>query len=389
MNPSKNQTMNKFLSIMASLLLLACGKQDQNKEQTLGIMTANYQFLLGTYNEGNEKGIHLVSFEPDQEKLSVLATAPEPDNPSFVIANQRQNLVFAVEETGGDQGGKVSSFILKDEAFQKINSVSSHGASPCYVSLDPSEKFLVAGNYSSGNFVVIPVEQGGKLNEAVQNIQHHGSSANPNRQKQPHVHAAIFHPIDKRLLIADLGTDEVVVYDFDSQKEMPVTEEPHYRLKVSPGAGPRHLVFNSKGDRLYLVHEITAELGVYAYDDGLLEHIETHSLLQEGFEGNVGAAEVRISGDDRYVYVSNRGDANEIIAFQVHNDGKLSHIQTIDSGGKAPRNFNLTPDGKYVLVGNQNSSQLVVFERNSATGELAPTSLILNVNKPVYINFLN
>jgi 6-phosphogluconolactonase (cycloisomerase 2 family) len=247
----------------------------------------------------------------------------------------------------------------------------------------------VAGNYSSGNFAVIPVSREGRLSDAVQTIQHQGSSVNPNRQKQPHVHAAIFHPQDHRLLIADLGTDEVVVYDFDSQNDKPVAEKPFYRLKVSPGAGPRHPVFNTKGDRLYLVHEITAEIGVYRYLDGKLEHIETHSLLQDGFEGKVGAAEVRITEDDRFVYVSNRGEANEIIVFQAQNDGGLTHIQTIPSGGEAPRNFNLTPDGKYLLAGNQNSSKLLVFERDDNTGRLTPTDMTLNVNKPVYINFLN
>ncbi|MFC4872998.1 beta-propeller fold lactonase family protein [Negadavirga shengliensis] len=381
--------MNKFLAVMAGLLLLACGSPEQKEEQTQNSMTTDYQFLLGTYNEENRKGIHLVNFAPDQEKLEILATAPEPDNPSFVIMNKTQNLVFSVEETGGEQGGKVSSFALKEGRFGKINSVSSQGEHPCYVSMDPSEKFLVAGNYSSGNFAVIPVSREGRLSDAVQTIQHQGSSVNPNRQKQPHVHAAIFHPQDHRLLIADLGTDEVVVYDFDSQNDKPVAEEPFYRLKVSPGAGPRHLVFNSKGDRLYLVHEITAEIGVYGYLDGKLEHIATHSLLQDGFEGKVGAAEIRITEDDRFVYVSNRGEANEIIVFQAQNDGGLTHIQTIPSGGEAPRNFNLTPDGKYLLAGNQNSSKLVVFEKDDDTGKLTPTDMTLNVNKPVYINFLN
>jgi 6-phosphogluconolactonase len=54
----------------------------------------------------------------------------------------------------------------------------------------------------------------------------------------------------------------------------------------------------------------------------------------------------------------------------------------------APRNFNLTPDGAYLLVGNQNSNSLLSFKRDAATGKITPTGEVLDIHKPVYINFL-
>ncbi|MDN3689099.1 lactonase family protein [Cyclobacterium jeungdonense] len=382
--------MNRSNLLVAALLFLflACGtrqtKEEENKSQD---MSATYVFLLGTYTDLPEQGIHLAGFSPENG-FEVLATASEPENPSFVIANKNQNLIFTVEETSGAEGGKVSGFQLAKNSISKINTVSAAGNSPCYLSLDPSEKFLVVGNYSQGNFSVIPVANDGHLKPAIQVVQHEGSSVNPGRQKQPHVHSTVFHPKDGKLFVADLGTDEVVVYNFDSQKEKPLDVNPHFRLQVAPGAGPRHMVFNENGDRLYLVHEITAEIGVYQYNEGTLKHLETHSLLQEGFEGTVGAAEVRLSPDGKHVYVSNRGDANEIIGFAVAPDGGLKHIQTLSSEGEAPRNFNITPDGTYVLVGNQNSNTLLAFERDARSGLLSATGHQLDIHKPVYINFL-
>lgn len=350
-------------------------------------MSATYVFLLGTYTDLPEQGIHLASFNP-ANGFKVLATASEPENPSFVIANKNQHLIFTVEETSGSEGGKVSSFQLATNNISKINTVSTAGNGPCYLSLDPSEKFLVVGNYSQGNFSVIPVASDGHLKPAIQVVQHEGSSMNLNRQKQPHVHSTVFHPNDGKLLVADLGTDEVVIYNFDSQKEKPLEKQPQFRLQVAPGAGPRHMVFNENGDRLYLVHEITAEIGVYQYNEGKLKHLKTHSLLQEEFEGTVGAAEVRLSPDGKHLYASNRGDANEIIGFGVGPEGGLKHIQTLSSEGKAPRNFNITPDGAYVLVGNQNSNTLLAFERDEKSGFLSTTGYQLDIHKPVYINFL-
>jgi len=377
-----------FPSLAFGIVALACSSPNTTDQTQETMSTPAYSFILGSYTNEPEHGIYLVQFDPEGNTLEVKATASEPENPSFVIVNAAQNRIYAVEETGGENGGKVSAFKLERDAFEKINTVSAGGNGPCYVTLDPSERFVVVANYSGGNFSVIPVTSDGGLSEAVQTINHSGSSVNPRRQDKPYVHSAVFHPNDNRLLIADLGTDEVVVYDFDATQENPLTESPVSRLRVEPGAGPRHMVFNKAGNRLYLIHEITAAVGVYAYEDGVLSHLETQSLLRNGFEGNVGAAEVRISEDGKFLYASNRGDANELVAFEITAEGNLTHIQTIPSGGMAPRNFNLTPDGKFLLAGNQGSNTLLVFSRDQDTGMIAPTDIKLDINKPVYINFL-
>ncbi|MEX0884549.1 MAG: lactonase family protein [Cyclobacteriaceae bacterium] len=380
---------NNLLYTGIFMLAMGCGSPQKEEDQTASAtMKKNYKFLLGTYTDKPEQGIHIISFDADGEGFTIISTAPESNNPSFVTKTEDEKFVFAVEESGGHDGGKITSFSLEKDQLTKINSVSSGGNGPCYLSLDPSEKFVVAGNYSAGTFSVIPVGEDGQLQPAVHVVQHEGSSVNSNRQKGPHVHCAIFHPKDHRLLIADLGTDEVVVYDFDPEKEQPLTELPYYRLKVDPGAGPRHMVFNAAGDRLYLVHEMTAAIGVYSYKDGKLALLETHSLLSENFDGEVGAAEVRITEDGRFLYVSNRGEANEIIAFEIGDNGSLSHLQTISSGGIAPRNFNITPDGEFLLLGNQNSNFIQAFKRDPQTGILEKTNHTLAVHKPVYIKFL-
>src|SRR5690554_51210 len=247
-------------------LALGCGhKNKENMETTIGDST--YRFLVGTYTENPEDGIHLVQFDPEQNLFESIAIASDVENPSFLTSNGEENLLFTVEETGGEMGGKVTSFRVDRSAgtLQKINTVFTHGDSPCHLSLDPSEKFLISSNYSGGSLAVIPVDRKGNLSDAIQVIQHQGSSVNPERQKAPHVHSAVFHPHDPLLFVADLGTDMINVYRFEQESPTPLTALEQVSLSVEPGAGPRHLAFNSKGDRLYLIHEMTAEIGVYAY----------------------------------------------------------------------------------------------------------------------------
>lgn len=372
-------------------ITLACGSKN-NQQKTDITMGKTYLFLVGTYTENPKDGIHLVKFSPDENLLETVSIASEVENPSFVITNKEQNLVFAVEETGGDEGGKVTSFRFNKAAhtFEKINSVFTQGDHPCHLGLDPSERYLIASNYSGGNLTAIPIGPDGNLSHEIQVVQHSGSSTNPNRQKAPHVHSAAFHPKEPKIFVGDLGTDKINVYTYDKDSPNPLTPSDETTFSVAPGAGPRHLVFNEEGTRLYLIHEITAEIGVYAYEDEKISHIETHSLLRDGFEGEVGAAEVRLSPEGNYLYASNRGEANDIAVFKIKKEnGQLSHVQNQPSGGETPRNFAITPDGKYLISGNQNSDNLMVFNRDQETGKLKPMSISLSIKKPVYIYFLN
>lgn len=154
---------------------------------------------------------------------------------------------------------------------------------------------------------------------------------------------------------------------------------------MQPGSGPRHLLVHPQGNPLYLVHELSAELGVYTYVDGKINQTQILLLTNPNYSGAVGAAEVGISANGKFVYVSNRGDANEISVFEMGSDKQLNLVQRISSGGQMPRNFNLSPDEKFLLIAHQASNDIVVFERNTKTGEFSKTGLRIFIPKPVYL----
>src|SRR5690554_124043 len=382
--------MRNFIGLLITLMIVTSACGNQNTQNTEVQMDKPYIFILGTYTENEGEGINLVKFDPLQERLEVLAVASDIENPSFVISNKKENLVFATEETGGDQGGKVTSYRLDKSTFtlERIGSVYTKGDSPCHLSLDPSENFLIVSNYSGGNLTAIPVDEKGMLSQDVHVIQHEGKSINPRRQQALHVHSAVFHPQEKKVFVANLGTDKVMAYDFDQNSSNPLVPSEKGSFDVAAGSGPRHMAFNKEGDRIYVIHELTGEIGIYGYENSELSHLETHTLIPEDFSGDVGAAEVRISPDGNFLYASNRGEVNNITVFQIEEAG-LSKIQDMPSQGIAPRNFAITPDGKYLLCGNQNSDEIVVFNRNQRNGHLEPTSISLSVKKPVYFYFLD
>lgn len=369
------------LSLITFIIAVVCACDEIPEEEQ---MEPSYRFLVGTYTSDTAHGIGLLEFFPEKNLLQHSIIGSGIDNPSFVITSKNKQLVFAVEETSGEQGGKVKSFEFdQGEGILKlIDQQDTFGDHPCYLTLSPDEKFLIAGNYSGGNLSVF-ANKNGKLTH-VQTIQHEGSSIITSRQSSAHVHSVVFHPNGENLLVGDLGADKIFNYDYRPDYSVPFHPASYPFVDTPAGAGPRHLAVSADGMNVYLVHELSAEVGQYQFDNGKIRYLKSWTLTRPDFAGNIGAAEVRISPDGKFVYVSNRGDANTISVFGIQQDGSLDPVEIVDVGGLSPRNFIITSDGKYLISGNQLSNQIVVFERNVKNGTLKPTPLNVEVHQPVY-----
>jgi 6-phosphogluconolactonase (cycloisomerase 2 family) len=379
----------KFIPVLTvAMVVAACSSPKQETQVSSTPDTpVSYDFLVGTYTDSLNHGINVLTFSPAENLMTVETIAAGIANPSFVLASKDGKTVYALEEEAGAKGGKVLTFTRNpaDNSLTLIDQDDSIGDHPCHISLSPQEDFVILGNYSGGNLSVFKVSDGGQL-DFVQLIQHTGKSVNANRQEKPHVHSTTFDPEGKRVLVADLGTDKIYVYDFDPAKDEPLSLSAEFPM--TPGDGPRHLAFSADGNEVFVVQEMTATMEVFSYENGVLTSKQRLSLLDEGFDGNVGAAEIRLSPDGKQVYVSNRGDANTISVFGKNASGTYVHVQNIPSGGLMPRNFNLTADGKYLLAAHQASNDIVIFERDEFTGKLTQTLWKADVHKPVYLHRL-
>ncbi|AWW33020.1 lactonase family protein [Echinicola strongylocentroti] len=382
-----------LLCIMVTLYSCGSTTHENAKQSATETQPTPISFWLGTYTSKPDEGFHLINFYPESHTFDSVLIQSDINNPSFVISNQKRDLVFAVQEEGGEKGGSVSSFRFDQAAntLKKLSTSSTKGSGPCYITLSPDEKYIFAGNYGSGDLAVLPIQDDGMLGEAIQTISHSGSSINQDRQTSPHVHSLVFHPNGKQLFVSDLGTDKVYVYDFDPSREQPLSTSDPRHFSVKAGSGPRHLIFNHTGDKIYLIHEMTSEVGLYDYnlDEKKVTFLDSYALTPQGFNGEKGAAEIRISKDGQYLYASNRGDSNEIIVFRINEQtGTLEKIQAITSGGLTPRNFALSPDENFVFVGNQNSDVILAYERNPQSGIIKKTNAELAIHRPVYFFML-
>jgi 6-phosphogluconolactonase len=344
--------------------------------------------IIGTYtNSGKSLGIYVYSFNSRTGDFNFRSVTKGVENPSYLCLSDNQKFLYAVNEV---TNGYVSSFSFNPDKGELsfLNKVNSMGADPCYISIEKKSKSVFVGNYSGGNLSAFTVLPNGALSEAVQTIQHSGNSINTQRQEKAHVHSTVISPDEQVLFVADLGTDKLNSYRINNSGEAEILSATEQNsILVKAGSGPRHLTFHPNGKFAYLIHELTAEVSVYTYQSGQLNFVQTVSMVAPGYTGGVGAADIHVSPDGKFLYASNRGDANELVIYSVTKDGKLKLVGRQSTLGKTPRNFAITPEGNFLLIANQNSDEIVIFKRNKKTGMLTDTGKKIEVGSPVCLLF--
>jgi 6-phosphogluconolactonase len=362
----------------------------------LGEPAEKYWVFVGTYTRGRNagKGIYRLELDPATGQLSHLAVAAELANPSFLAIHPSHHYLYAVSEVadaGGKPGGAVSGFTLdpKTGNLTPINSSSTQGAGPCHLTVDRSGKNVLAANYSGGSCCVLPLTPDGKLGPASTFIQFHGSSVNPERQKEPHAHSVNLDAANRFAFVADLGTDKIMVYRFDPDKGTLTPNDPP-AYNGPPGAGPRHFAFHPDGKHAYVINELASTITALKYDadKGVLTAIKSVSTLPEGWQGSNTTAEVQVHPSGKFVYGSNRGQ-DSIAVFTVDPaTGGLTPAGHASQGIKVPRNFGIDPTGKYLIAANQDGNSLMVFRIDQSTGALTPTGSTVEVPRPVCVKMI-
>lgn len=342
---------------------------------------------IGTYTRDDSEGIYRCTFDDETGALEVRGVTGLIENPSFLAAHPSGRYLYAVSETTefeGQPGGGIYAYAVNREGrLAPLNRQPSQGGAPCYVSVTPDGNYVLVANYLGGNVALFPVEADGRLDEASDVAQHEGSGPNESRQDGPHAHCVVVGPSGDRAFAADLGIDRVVGYRIDAGELVPAGT-----ASVAPGAGPRHVTFHPDGRRAYVINELDSTITTFSYADGTLQTGQTVGTLPDGFDGANTTADIHVSADGRFLYGSNRGH-DSIVVFSIHpENGTLSYVQHVSTGGRTPRNFALDPTGRYLLAANQNSDTVVVFSIDVGSGRLTRTGQVLHVPSPVCVRFL-
>ena len=299
--------------------------------------------IIGTYTASKpgvghrKEGIHTNYFDQATGKMEFVLAAESGNNPSFLAVGPDKRFLFSVNEM---QDGGVSSFSVEPTSGQltRLNGQPTNGADPCYLSTDPSGRWLLTANYSGGSLAVHPIQADGLLGPMADFIQHQGSGPNKDRQEKAHAHSIRFDPSGNYVLAADLGMDLVLVYRLDQEKGKLSL---HSQTPFEPGFGPRHFDFHPNAPYVYVAGELGNQVTACTWDaeNGTLTSFQSLPTLPVEFKGDSTVADIHVHPNGRLLYVSNRGHDSLAIYTVDPQSGSLSLVGHESDSGRLPAEF--------------------------------------------------
>ncbi len=366
--------------LFPSLLLLAlaaCTSQAPQRPVSPLVFVGTYTQKLG-HVEGKASGIYVCRLDTTSGALTVVDSVTDLANPSFLALSPNKTRLYAVGENGGKPEqpfGSVAAYQVSTEGkLLKINEVSSYGIAPCHISTDLLGQYVFIANYATGNVLNYGIRPDGGLTDSLCHRQHPG--------EHPWAHQVLTSPDNHLLWAVDKGAERVFAYDLDTNGRLSLAAA----LPLPKGTGPRHMDFCPANPTLMaVINELSCSVLTFRFDPQSRQfaRLDSLSTLPTGFSGPNTCADLHFHPIGRLLYGSNRGHDSIVIYAVDPATGRLTLVGHQAAGGAVPRNFMLTPDGKWLLVAHQNSSTVAAFRADAATGRLRPVGTPSRVPTPV------
>jgi 6-phosphogluconolactonase len=354
--------------------------------------SGKYWVFLGTYTgQDGSRGIYRSVLDAATGKLSDPELATEVENPSFLNLSPDGKTLYAVSEVAPE--GSVHSYRINPKTGELSNqvSLSSGGPIACHVSTDSKNQFAVVSNYSGGSFAFYKLKRNGDLDAQ---IAYHAipKTKIDNQDRSALGHCGFFDSTDSLAFTCDAGQDKVHLFKLDRQQGTVVPND-HPFIPMPKLSAPRHIHIAPDNRVAFVNGERDMTVNVVKLDvsGNRFEVIQSLSTLRESEKVQPGysTAECRIHPNGKWVYVSNRGH-NTIAAFKYDSSTqKLSPAGHITGDIKIPRNFNVTPCGKWMLIASQDGGKVGVYEIDEETGLAKETASAVQIDRCVCVKFLS
>lgn len=364
----------RLIAKVAVLLFLSCPFAGAVMAQT------TIKMAVGTYNDGSVRGMYMFDFNQKNGKSEVLDTL-ELDNPSYLTFSPTdKELLYVVRETN-DERAAVSTvkFDWKTNKLSLFNNQFTYGEDPCYVSTNG--EWLLTANYSGGTMSAFHINDQGGISVIQRQFKGTANATDPDRQSSPHVHCAVFAPDGEHIVATDFSGDRIMSFRMTPSKELIQENDV---AEVSKGTGPRHLVFSQDGRFMYVLGELSGAITAFRCNENGMEKMQE---VQSDTVGGRGSADIHISPDGRFLYASNRIKADGIAIFSIDATTGMLKKVGYQPTGIHPRNFNITPNGRFLLCACRDDNVIQVFRIDKKTGLLAKTNKDIRVRKPVCVQF--
>ena len=340
---------------------------------------------------------------PDKQALHVLSCDTETGSAKIVqsvrgvqgttyfqFSPDGRFLYSAVSERRGDANASaaVRFPIAADGRLGEMERLAALPCeAPCHVSLSPDGTRMFTASYLSATVCSLKTD-GSDLKSCV--FPDDDMGPNAKRQQKAYAHFTFMTPDGSRLGAVDLGCDRIRFFD-----PATLAVDAALEIKADRGDGPRHAVWSKDGRFLFVLNELGSSVASYAFDGHRFARVGKWSMLPDGFDRweadgatlATKAAAIKLTDDGTILMASNRGhDSIAFFAVDVAT-GVLTRRNVAKLTGKFPRDFELMPGERFMVVGHKMSDEIQVYGFDRAACTLAPVGAPITCWRPLCFKF--
>ncbi|MEY4508874.1 MAG: hypothetical protein RLZZ450_996 [Pseudomonadota bacterium] len=273
------------------------------------------------------------------------------DNPAYITPDLAGKRLYVANESysGIPANSAISVLSLDAEGLPSKLDRKVTDDAPVFSSFDPSGKNLLIASYGGGFVAVYAVETDGKLGAQLDKK----SFDKPQDEDSAQTHSVRVTPDGRFVYVPNKALNSIAQFSRDAATGKLTALAP---ATVAAAGGPRHITIAASGAYAYVVTEGSAQVVAYSIgNDGKLSEIDRKdAFLPEVTVAEKKGAHILLTPNGKFVYASIRGNSS-IASYAVGNDGKLTLVERVSSGGTTPRNFDIDSTGKFLIVANQAS----------------------------------
>jgi len=370
-------------------------------------LMASIAYCIVGCNTGapDKEALHLLRCDTETGKAEIVETLKGFEGTTyFQLDRARRNLYSVIgEKRDAKSTSAVVKFKIENNHIGVLTRLCDLPCeAPCHVALSPDEKLVSFAAYLSGTygFVDLADEPVGRATSmksphcaVLPNV---GMGPREDRQQKAYAHCTFYTPDGKTMGVIDLGCDRI--HFVEAQ-----TLEKQFELVSDPGDGPRHALFSHDNKFLFVVNELSSSITSYAYDATSIvdaascrvratpppfRRLGKWTMVPPGTDPkSTKAAAIKLTEDGKTLMASNRG-LDSIAFFDVNADGTLKPRGRAMLRGKFPRDFELMPGEKFMVVGHKMSNEIQVYAFNRTECTITPVGDPIPCWRPLCFKFL-
>jgi 6-phosphogluconolactonase len=368
--------MKRLCTVALFFAFLWVSKDSANATQLLYLASTQDKTIVA-YDVNNDTGELTKKFSIDL-----------PGNAGPMAFSPKRDFLYAA--VTGLKDGKAGVATLKrasNGTLSLVDTATITSRAP-YIRTNKSGRYLLAAHYGAGDVTVYRIRDGVCTSELLDQ-----------QKTEKTAHCIEIDPSGQFVFVPHTSPNKVYQYRLDEESGELIPNDPPF--VVGPDEDhqyhqPRHYAHHPKLQIAYTSNERGGGITAWKFDPkkGTLSKMQTLSTLPPDYEGNSAAADINITPDGRFAYVSNRDitkrpegekPRDTIASFSIDQEtGKMKLIGYFPTA-QFPRTFCIDLTGRFLYAAGQRSATMFAYRIDQKTGKLEHVTTYETGGVPIWV----